>query len=131
MNRILTNPPEDKRNRELWLQHAAGLIIFEDIRKYAFNRIPPETDEGTKSRIIKGIDDAIYGLMMMMDGVTGILENEEYSLRMETKILLQKNGEIIEELNTQNGDGMCMGFHEWKDGDFGDQKIVKFSDDYE
>lgn len=125
MKRNLSDPPKDKRSRELWMQHAAGFILFEDIRKYALNRIPSETDEITKSKILNGIDDAIYGLTMIMDGVTGILENNEYALRIETKILLEKNGEIVQELNTQQGDGMCMGFHGWKEGDFGEQKIVE------
>ena len=31
----LTNPPNETRARELWLQHAAGFILFQDMRKYA------------------------------------------------------------------------------------------------
>lgn len=43
----LTNPPHDKRNRELWLQHSAGFIIFQDMRN-AIGRIPSDTNEETK-----------------------------------------------------------------------------------
>jgi len=78
MNKILTSPPIGDRDRELWLQHAAGYIIFRDIKEYAVNNIPGDTDEDTKGKIICGIEDAIYGLMMMMDGVTGVLKNNEY-----------------------------------------------------
>ena len=123
MNFQLTNPPTNERSRELWLQHAAGFIIFEDMRNYAINNIATNTDETTRAKIIAGIDDAIYGLMMIMDGVTGTLQNEEYTVRIESKILLEKNGQIIQEINTLYGDGMCMGFHGWKEGDFGEDEI--------
>ena len=131
MNYILTNPPEHERSRELWMQHAAGFICFESMRNYAVERIPADTDEQTRSKILTGIDDAIYGLMMMMDGVTGTLRNDEYILRIDTSILLAKEGKIIQEINTLEGDGMCMGFHGWKEGDFGEDDIVMVSDDEE
>ncbi|MBJ7428654.1 MAG: hypothetical protein JHD28_06840 [Bacteroidia bacterium] len=123
MTYILTEPPKDERSKELWLQHAAGFIIFQDMRKYAIDRIPDEQDDDIRRKIIAGIDDAIYGLMMMMDGVTGTLANEEYLVRIESKILLERNDEIVQEINTLEGDGMCMGFHGWKEGDFGEAPI--------
>lgn len=115
----LTNPPNEARTRELWLQHAAGFVLFQDMRKYAIDRIPGDTDDNTKESIIKGIDDAVYGLMMIMDGVTGCLKNDQYSVSIESIIKLKRNGETIQEINTSDGDGMCMGFHGWKENDFG------------
>ncbi len=123
MTYLLTYPPEDDRNRELWLQHVAGFIIFQDMRNYAVERIPIDTTEEIKEQIIKGVDDAIYGLMMMMDGVSGTLSNDEYLVRIESKILLEKNEIVIQEINTLEGDGMCMGFHGWKEGDFGSNAV--------
>lgn len=121
----LTNPPSDARGRELWLQHAAGFIIFRDIRGYAIDRIPAETDEETKEKLINAIDDTVYGLMMMMDGVTGTLQNDEYAVRFESNILLESKGKVLEKINTFDGDGMCIGFHRWKEGDFGDDDVYK------
>jgi len=43
---------ESEIDRELWLQNVAGYII---VREYAIEKIPLE------------IDDAIYGMMMMME----------------------------------------------------------------
>lgn len=120
----LTTPPTDERARELWLQHAAGFIVFEDIRKYALEQIPANIDDTTKKLVEKGIDDAVYGLMMIMDGVTGSLSNEEYVVTLENNIKLERNGETIQVINTLEGDGMCMGFHGWKDNDFGEGEII-------
>jgi len=85
-----------------------------------------ETDNSTKEKIIKGIDDAVYGLMMMMDGVTGSLRNKEYAVTIESIITLVRNRETIQEINTFHGDGMCMGLHMWKDDDFGEEDICPF-----
>lgn len=115
----MTNPPDEIRARELWLQHAAGFILFQDMRKYAIDRIPSGTDEVTKELIVRGIDDAVYGLMMIMDGVTGGLRNDQFAVSLESMIKLTENGKTIQEINTSDGDGMSMGFHGWKEGDFG------------
>jgi hypothetical protein len=59
---------------------------------------------------------------------SGILSNKDYSLEWVTKILLKCNGNIVKEINTLDGDDMCMGFHGWKEGDFGDDDIIVLSD---
>ena len=63
--------------------------------------------------------------MMIMDGVTGRLQNDRYAVFIERIIKLQRDGEVIQEINTFNGDGMCMGFHGWKENDFGDIEPVQ------
>lgn len=125
MRHTLANPPIDERSKELWLQHAAGFTVFENIRKYAIEKINDETNDTTKSQIIKGINDTIYAMMMQMDGVFESLENEKYRLELQTSILLYKNDEVLEELNTLDGDGMCMAYHDWLEGDFGEDKIIE------
>lgn len=124
MNFKLTNPPEDERSKELWMQHAAGFMVFENIRKYAVSKISIDVDCSTRSQIIKGIDDTIYGLMMQMDGFFIPLENDSYRLELQTIIQLYKDNELIQSLDTKEGDGMCMGYHDWMDGDFGADDIV-------
>ena len=73
----LTKPPVEDRSRELWLQHAAGFILFEDMRNYAIKQIPANTDEKTREQIINRIDDAVYGLMMIMDDYGWCCRNAE------------------------------------------------------
>lgn len=124
MNKKLANPPSNERDRELWMQHGAGYIIFENIRKYAINRIPVDIDETLREVHLKIIDDTIYGMMMQMDGIFDPLENENYRLALQTNIVLYKDEEVIEELNTLDGDGMCMGFHGWIENDFGSDEVV-------
>jgi hypothetical protein len=121
----LTSPPKDARARELWLQHAAGFILFQDSRAYAIDRIDPRLAPKARAAVLKGIDDALYGLMMIVDGVSGQLSNDsdEISIAMlarHSRRLSSGNAALIEELDLQNGDGMCMGIHGWRNGDFGE-----------
>jgi hypothetical protein len=125
----LADPPESKRARELWLQHGVGFIVFEDIRRYALDQIDPHLAPEARAAVQKGIDDAVYGLMMVVDGVTGALSND--SERVELSIVARhvrkdQQGEsaVISELDLARGDGMCMGYHGWLKGDFGDNPVA-------
>jgi hypothetical protein len=50
----LIDPPAEPRARELWLQHAAGFIVFEVIRRYAIEQIDPKIEEEARSADKKG-----------------------------------------------------------------------------
>lgn len=71
----LTAAPTEERAYELWLQHAIGFILFEDVRGYARGEIAPDLSPEARGAAEKGIDDALYGLMMVLDGVSGTLAN--------------------------------------------------------
>ena len=123
----LVDPPSEPRALELWLQYAAGFIVFEDVRRYAIERI----DLGLSAEAVlaakKGIDDAVYGLMMVIDGVTGDLHGRGRMLSLRTTVRLERSdtGEVIDALDLAEGDGMCMGYHGWVNGDFGDDPVVQ------
>ena len=128
-NYELVGPPESKRARELWLQHAVGFIFSEDIRGYARDRIDPNLAPEVREAIQKGIDDAVYGLMMVIDGVTGALSND--SDRVELSIVARHvskdekgDSAVLNELDLAHGDGMCMGYHGWLEGDFGENPVA-------
>jgi hypothetical protein len=117
--------PKPDRHRELWLQHAAGFILFEDMRGYAIDQLDPNLDETARKAALKAIDDTVYGLMMILDGVSGNLANAEHSVRLQTKVCLEsKSDEPIASIDLFHGDGMCMGFHMWRQGDFGEDLVA-------
>ncbi len=124
----LTAPPQQPRQRELWLQHAAGFILFEDVRRYARDRLDPSLDTATKAAAERAIDDTLYGLMMVIDGVTGALRNpqNQVELRVTARLVRRADGreELVEEFDLADGDGMCMGYHGWIAGDFGKDLVA-------
>jgi hypothetical protein len=125
----LVDPPPEPRAQELWLQHAAGFIFFEDVRRYAIERIDPALAAEARAAALKGIDDALYGLIMVIDGVTGGISNAhrtvyiDFIARLATRID-SKAGAVISEVDLRSGDGMCMGYPGWLEGDFGKAPIA-------
>jgi len=116
---LLSAPPTGDRARELWLQHAAGFVLFRDIRAYAMGRLDPNLDKRTREVAVRAIDDALYGLMMVADGVTGALRNGAEAVELSLVATFHDREGCVAQLNLCEGDGMCMGFHGWMNGDFG------------
>jgi hypothetical protein len=125
----LVEPPSEPRARELWLQHAAGFIVFEDVRRYAMERLEPDLSDEALAAAKKGIDDAVYGLMMVIDGVSGGVSNANNNVFIDFVVRLAKRKESIDdgllsEVDLRRGDGMCMGYHGWLEGDFGGHPVA-------
>lgn len=121
---ILGPTPADARARELWMQHAVGYLLFRDVGGYARARIDPALDAAAREAAERAIDDALYGLMMVLDGVTGGLRDSRRILATEVFVHLLEDGEVSHRLDLSRGDGMCMGYHRWREGDFGDDPVV-------
>jgi hypothetical protein len=118
----LIDPPQGERAREIWLNHAIGYTLMRDVRDYARERIDPNLPEEARSSAIRAIDDAVYGLMMVLDGVPTRFQNERYSVALESEIVLYDGDEDI--IRTNFFEGFCMGYHSWIEGDFGDDPIA-------
>lgn len=118
--------PEEPRSFELWLQHAAGRIVFEDVRSYALQRIGPKVSAEARAAAEKAIDDAVYGLMMVIDGVSGRIANDTHAVELSVavKLLNREADSVIAEMDLMQGEGMCMGYHRWIDGDFGEDVVA-------
>jgi hypothetical protein len=121
----LAPPPAHGRARELWLQHAAGAILFSDVRGYALGRLDPKLDANARDAAARAIDDALYGVMMVADGVTGGLANETHQVALSVSVRLEEKGKVVERLDLADGDGVCMAFHCWRDVDFGTSPVLE------
>jgi hypothetical protein len=88
--------PSDERERELWLQHAMGFILFEDVRGYAISKIDSNLDAPARAAAIRAVNDAVYGLMMVFDGVTGSLGDGTRSVHLATAIRLTDDAGVID-----------------------------------
>jgi hypothetical protein len=125
----LADPPSEPRARELWLKHAAGFILFEDVRRYAIQRIEPGLSDEALAAARKGIDDAVYGLMMVIDGVSGGISNANHNLYIDfiVRLAQRKNAiddGLLSEADLRKGDEMCMGYHGWVEGDYGKHPVA-------
>ncbi len=113
--------PEDPRAKELWLQHAAGWVLFRDVRTYARKKLAPNLSLEAREAALQAIDDALYGLMMVADGVPAPLRNDTHhvSLAVVAKLRDRTTLDVVEQLDLRDGDEACMGYHLWRRDDFG------------
>jgi hypothetical protein len=120
----LAKPPSRQRARELWLQHAAGLILFEKVRAAGLATLEPDATSPTRAAVELAVDATMYALMMQIDGVSGGLKGSGHELSLSLCVELRKGDSIVDKLDLHHGDGMCMGFHYWLEGDFGTDPVV-------
>lgn len=118
---VLAEPPPEGRGRELWLQHVAGHILMKDVRRPGLEAAEAGDDAAA------AVEAAVYGLMQVADGVTGAMKNERWMVQVQVAVQLveRSTGEVAEELDLADGDGVCMGFHGWIDGDFGEHPVTE------
>lgn len=126
---VLAEPPTEARAREVWLQHAAGFILCEDVRRHAAGQIDPGLGDEARGAALKAIDDALYGLMQVIDGVTGGLANADHAVAIDFVVRLvarggPADGRAVAAVDLRDGDGMAMGYHGWVAGDFGADPVV-------
>jgi hypothetical protein len=116
--------PVDADRREIWMKHAAGFILLEDVHGYALSRLDPNLSPSERRAAVTAIDETLYGLMMVLDGVTGALQDSERSIVTKTVIHLRGGDAVLAEVDASEGDGMCLGYHRWIEGDFGADPVA-------
>jgi hypothetical protein len=121
----LCDRPTGERARELWIQHAAGFILFKGLRQGAIDKIDPELSEEAQRAARVSIDDTLYALMMLIDGVSGGLRNEHAEVKLRVVATYVESDDVAQELDLAEGDGMCMGYHGWMEEDFGNAPVAQ------
>ena len=64
--------------------------------------------------------------MMVIDGVSGAITNDTHTVELSVavKLLDRETEGVIGEMDLGDGDGMCMGYHDWIDGNFGEDVVA-------
>jgi hypothetical protein len=114
--------PADPHHRWVAAGNAFGRHLMTAARDYAFERIPASASPEAQELARKAALDAIYGMMMLLDGVPSSLTGPEHRAEyvLHSRIRSRESGKVLEEFElAPGGDGLCMGFHGWVAGDFG------------
>ncbi|MEQ9321930.1 MAG: hypothetical protein RIF41_22365, partial [Polyangiaceae bacterium] len=106
----LAKPPKDERELELWMQHGAGLLLFEKVRAAGLATLEDEATSDVREAVQVAVDAAMYALMMQIDGVVGGLQGRHHELQLTFGVELLKGEAVVRELDLRHGDGMCMGY---------------------
>jgi hypothetical protein len=90
-------------------------------RDEALKRIPPDASAETREVAREAVQDALYNVMMMLEGVVGVTPGSGRALEFALICRVRESEEphtVVEELElAPNGaESACMGFHFWTDG---------------
>jgi hypothetical protein len=121
----LAPPPTEPRALELWMQHAAGFILFERVRAAGLATLAAVAPNDVRAAVELAVDAMLYALMKQIDGVSDGLRGSGHEIDLTFGVTLRHGEATISAVDLRKGDGMCMGFHGWADGDFGDDAVIK------
>ncbi|WP_088286641.1 hypothetical protein [Kineosporia sp. A_224] len=123
----LASLPADARSRELWMQHTIGYVLMLHMREYAAATIPDDADPDARRLAMRVLDHALFGLMEICEGYNLPLRNgtHEFEVDVVGRVRRRVDDSVVASQTLGDGDGACMGFHFWVDGEFGDQPPVE------
>ncbi len=114
--------PAEPHRRWIAAGNAFGRRLMAAARDYAFGRIPATASPEAQELARKAALDAIYGTMMLLDGVAPSTVGPEHAAEyvLLSRVRSRQSGQAVERFElAPDGDGLCMGYHGWVDGDFG------------
>ena len=98
--------------------HTFGHLLLSHARDGAVNDAPPDQ----KDIAGKAATDALYKLMMILEGVVGVApgDGRELEFALVARVRDSSTNAILEqfELAPDGNEPACMGFHIWADGEF-------------
>ena len=115
--------PTNPRTRWVQAGNTFGRHLMDAAKEYAFDRIPKSIPAADREIVQRAALDAIYGMMMLLDGVADSEIDEahriEYVLLARVREISESYDAIEEFELAPEGDGLCIGFHGWVEDDFG------------
>jgi len=111
--------PNDAHVRWIRAGHMFGKHLMHAARDYAVARIPEDAPPVERQARIAGAMDAIYGVMMLLDGVADADIDEAHRAEYVLTMRIIAERKPIEELElAPGGDGLCIGYHYWKNDEY-------------
>jgi hypothetical protein len=101
--------------------HTFGHLLMSHARDDAIGRIPAKATKETKEIAAKAAENALYNVMMILEGVVGVPSDGKHNLEFALMLRVKdRKDKLVEEfeLAPEGDEPACMGFHFWTDGDF-------------
>ena len=112
--------PREPHRRWVAAGNAFGAHLVAAAIDYAVGRIPAGADSAARELAAKAARDAVYGAMMLLDGVASsdLGRDGRVQYVLLSRVLARSSGAVVEEVElAPGGDGLCMGFHGWVVGE--------------
>jgi len=103
--------------------HTFGHLLLSHAKYEALSKLPETSSMESKEIADKAVTDALYNLMMILEGVVGTTIGDDQSIEFSLVAKIRNSrDEIVEqfELAPNGEEPACMGFHSWTSGSFRD-----------
>jgi len=107
---------------ERWIDAANifGAQLFTVAREEQISNLAENLTERERTIAVEAIDNTIYAVLMILDGAADLKFDSSHSTEY---LLMQRvfndQSKLVSEIElAPNGDGLCMGFHGWKNNEF-------------
>jgi hypothetical protein len=117
--------PEEAHARLIHLSNVFGRVLFDTARSPS-PKDGESLPEAANTEAAAVVDRTLYGALQVLDGVTPPIGNEDLDIEfvLTARVSDRATGQLIDEIELgPNGEGLCMGFHGWVEGDFGSVPI--------
>jgi hypothetical protein len=114
--------PSDPHARWVQAANTFGRHLMAAARDYAFGRIPESAPPEVREAAEKAALDAIYGVMMLLDGVANAKMDKSHRVEyaLFARVRKANQPDPVEQFElAPDGDGLCMGYHGWVAGHSG------------
>jgi hypothetical protein len=110
----------DPHSRRIDAADTFGRHLAEGARDYALQRIHKSVSEETRAIATQAVLDALYGVMMVLEGITPNDVDAHHRIQYVLSARVRKRQEgTVETIElSPEGDGLCMGFHRWLNQEF-------------
>ena len=101
--------------------HTFGHLLLSHAKNEALSKLPETASVESKEIADKAVTDALYNLMMILEGVVGAPIGDAQSIEFALIAKIRNStDETIEqfELAPNGEEPACMGFHSWTSGSF-------------
>lgn len=126
----LVPPPDDPGGYGLWLQNAAGFILFEEVRRAACKGIDPSLPADVRAHVEAGIDSAMFYLLRTVKDHGSLWNGSEgVELVMVARHVRAVPGseedEVLAFSDVAEPEEVLWLVHDWREGDFGEAAVAR------
>ena len=122
MQRFEVGPvPEDEHSRLVHLSNAFGRLLFDVVRAPTRERARSMPDS-YRAGVEALLDEQLYAVLQILDGVTMPIGTDQVGVEfvLQARLRNRSDASVVSEVELgPDGEGLCMGYHGWREGDFG------------
>lgn len=116
--------PEDPQERSLWMQEMTGLMQMTRVRQSVINDLPDDLSAVARAAACKAVDDTLYSLMMLVDGIFAPVRDAADKIGFDVdivgKLVEPGTGRVLHTESLHDGEGACTWLVGWLEDDYGD-----------